>query len=204
MPLKPVLLPFGKTIYQTDLGQSVSSDNTYLVDLVLQKTDLNPLSALDLGCGNGILALMLAHYRPKWNISGIEIQPHLADLARKNCLLTQADNIVIYQQDLRLWISQERYDIIFSNPPYYPQTSGRLSPLKEKAISRHEISCTMRDILSFIKHYLKISGKAYLIYPSERTADMQNFSKKVDLIIEEEFFFKNNKKEKKVFSLTHR
>jgi tRNA1(Val) A37 N6-methylase TrmN6 len=204
MLLKPVLLPFGKTIYQTDQGQAVSSDNVYLTELILQNENEQPINAMDLGCGNGILTLMLAHYRPDWKVSGIEIQPHLVDLARKNAQMIQAVNVAIYQHDLRLWDNQEKYDLIFSNPPYYQRNSGRISPVSEKAISRHEILCTMSDILNFIKKYLRNTGRAYLIYPLERESDMQKFSKKVDLIIDREFFFNKTKKELMIFSLIHR
>ncbi len=204
MSPKPVLLPFGKTIYQTDQGQSITSDNTYLVELILESEDQSPLQVIDLGCGNGILSIMLAHYRPDWQISGLEIQPHLVKLARENCESAETANISIFQQDLRHWKKKDQYDLIFSNPPYYPEVSGRVSPVREKAISRHEITCSMKDILDFVKKYLKSSGKAYLIYPSTRTGDMEKYAKKVDLNVEAEFFFNKNKKEKIVFLLTQR
>ena len=159
---------------------------------------------VDLGCGNGILSFMLAYYRPAWQITGLEIQEHLVKLAIENLALAALGNIEILHQDLKNWETSEKFDLIISNPPYHPQNSGRISPIQEKAISRHEISCTMLDILSFIKKHLKTSGKAYLIYPSNRKTDMVNFAKKVDLNIDNEFFFNKLKKEKVIFSLSQR
>ncbi|KQC10375.1 MAG: hypothetical protein APR54_03165, partial [Candidatus Cloacimonas sp. SDB] len=195
MELKPVLLPFGKTIYQTKQGQLISSDNSHLVDFLLQRETENFQTVLDLGCGNGILSLMLAHYRPAWRITGIEIQPHLVEIAQKNCQLTEATNVDIQLQNLRCWQSEQTWDLIVCNPPYHPLNSGKISPIKEKAISRHELCCNMLDILTFIKGNLKLSGKAYLIYAPNRTFDLEKFTKKVDLNIERRFSSKKNRKE---------
>jgi tRNA1(Val) A37 N6-methylase TrmN6 len=202
MELKTVLLPFGKTIYQTEQGQLISSDNSHLVDLLLQRETEILQTVLDLGCGNGILSLMLAHYRPAWKITGIEIQPHLVELAQKNCLLTEAVNVDIKLQDMRCWRPEQVWDIIVCNPPYHPLNSGILSPVKEKAISRHELCCNMLDVLTFIKGNLKLSGKAYVIYASNRSSDLEKFTKKVDLNINRRFSFKKNRKKSIIFSLT--
>jgi len=203
MELNTVILPFGKIIYQTKQGQSVSDDNSYLINTVLEKEPEGSLSLLDLGSGNGILSIMLGFHRPNWTITGIEIQSHLVELARQNCRSADISNIEFYKQDLRTWSSQECFDIIVGNPPYFPQESGRISPVREKAISRHEIFCNMTDVLHFIKKHLKSQGRAYLIYPSNRASDMENISKKVDLNIDGKFFFNKNKKGKIIFSLSH-
>ena len=204
MTRKPVLLPFGKTIYQTSQGQAISSDHTFLVELINSRTANDHLSMMDLGCGNGILSIMLAYYRPNWQITGLEIQPHLAQLARANCELTGFSNIKIREQDLREYNEYVSYDLILSNPPYFPENSGRLSPVREKAISTHELNCNMMDILSFFKKYLKRTGEAYLIYPSERLGELEKYAKKVDLNIKAEFFFNVIKKKKVIFLLTQR
>lgn len=202
MSLKPVLLPFGKTIYQSQLGQAVTTDHTYLIDLILSRTGNEELEVLDLGCGNGILAIMLAHNRPTWNLLGLEIQPHLVELARGNCKLVGLSNLEIFQEDFREWDVSSSFDIILSNPPYHPVNHGRLSPIKEKALSTHELNCNMLDILIFLKKYLKSTGEAYLIYPFTRAEEMEKYAKKVDLNIEAEFSFNKSNKKKVIFVLT--
>ena len=204
MSYTAVLLPFGKTILQTTRGQSVSSDNTCLVNIILENEGHLPLSALDLGSGNGILSIMLAHYRPSWQITALELQPHLAELATQNCQSADTLNVTVFNQDLRLWKTDSRYELIFSNPPFFRKTSGHISPIREKAISRHEITCTLQDILNFIRRFLKPAGKAYLIYPQQRREELEKYAKKVDLNIDGEFSFKENKKVKIVFLLSQR
>jgi len=203
MELISVALPFGKNIYQFKQGQSVSEDNTYIVETILKRENEEQSSLLDLGCGNGILSIMLGYYRQNWKITGIEIQSHLVELAGKNSLSAEVSNISFHQADLRKWDCPDKFDLIIGNPPYFPEGSGRISPIREKAISRHEILCNMNDVLIFIKKFLKPSGRSYLIYPSKRLYDMEKNTKKVDLNIEEKFFFNRSKKEKIIFCLSH-
>jgi len=202
MNLKPVVLPFGKVILQTEHGQSISSDNTYLTNKILEYESESPISVLDLGSGNGILSLMLGHYRPKWQITGLEIQSHLVDLARENCRKIELMNLNFILGDLRNWIPAAPFDLIISNPPYFSQNQGRLSPIKEKAVSRHEILCNMTDILYFIKQNLKNSGRSYLIYPSDRAVELEKNTKKVDLNITGKFLFNKNRKEMLIYRLS--
>ena len=177
----PVLLPFGKTILQTS-AQGISNDSKLLVDAVLQEDRTN-LQVLELGSGNGIVSIMLAHERVSWNITGIEIQKNLVELARKNCI--SAEVIVKFiEADLKNFISENKFDVIISNPPYFPKNEGRISPIYERAISRHEILCNMQNVLETIANNLKKNGIAYIIYPENRFAQLEELSKKVDLRIE--------------------
>jgi len=183
----PVLLPFGKTIHQFKNDHSITSDTAFLVEKVLENNSGKNFKVLELGSGNGIISIMLAHNRPSWNITGIEIQEKLVILAQENSKLAQVQ-IKFINADLKKEIfPSQHFDLIVSNPPYFPKKDGRISPNKEKAISTHEILCSMEDIFQSVKYNLKKDGKAYLIYPLSRMEDIEKNIKKVDLKISRKF-----------------
>ncbi|HHE38543.1 MAG TPA: methyltransferase domain-containing protein, partial [Candidatus Cloacimonetes bacterium] len=161
----PVELPFGKTIHQFKNGHSITSDTAFLVEKVLENNSDKNLKVLELGSGNGIISIMLAHNRPSWNITGIEIQKKLVNLALENSKSAEVQ-IKFINADLKEdTFPPQNFDLIVSNPPYFPKKAGNVSPNKEKAISTHEILCTMEDVFRSVKYNLKKEGKAYLIYP---------------------------------------
>lgn len=188
-----VLLPFGKTIKQTGSGQGISEDTAALVEQILQNSSHIKHNVLELGSGNGIISIMLAHYRPHWKIIGIEIQPHLVQLSRQN--LQEAEvQAKFLKADLRDYNSHNQFDLLVSNPPYFPINKGRVSPNREKAIARHEIKCTLEDVLNNIQKNLKKAGKAYLIYPVQRLTEMEKKCKNIDLKLTEKKLLQQNSK----------
>jgi len=195
--LVPVKLPFGKTIYQTKNGHSITSDSAFLVETISNQITHEKLNLLELGSGNGIISIMLSNSHPKWKIQGIEIQKHLVELSSDNAKRsnTSPDFDMI---DLRKFDAEHKFDFIISNPPYYPKETGRISPLKERAISRHEITCNMLDILKCIKRNLINDGNAFILYPQNRLIDIDNFAKKVDLKARKKFVLESEDKKKKV------
>ena len=193
----PVKLPFGKTIFQTISGQSITSDTAFMVESVLHHFKQERLSVLELGSGNGIISIMLAYYRPTWHITGIDIQPHLIKLAKENSRLAEV-NTAFLCSDMKSFSAKEKFNLIISNPPYYAKAAGKISPVRERAISRHEIMCTMNDVLKAVKINLNSEGKAYLLYPISRINELQVSAKRVDLKFEEKIIFSEMENKKKV------
>jgi len=199
---KPVLLPFGKSIYQSPSGQPITSDTAFIVETVLQEFPKQEADVLELGSGNGIISIMLKHYRKNWQISGLEIQAKLTELSQKNAELIGF--ILNFQTgDLKAFEADSKFDMIVSNPPYFPVQDGRISPIEERAISRHEIKCDMLDVLNSVKKNLKQTGVAFLIYPQSRWNDLDFFVKKVDLRIETKFIYKADTKRIFVAKIVH-
>ena len=64
------------------------------------------------------------------------------------------------------------FDAVISNPPFYPEHSGRLNPDDQKAISRHELFGTLTDFINISHYLLNLSGKFLTIYPSSRIVDL--------------------------------
>jgi len=130
----------------------------------------------DLGTGGGIVSLILASTTEAKQIIGIEIQNELVDVARRNVALNNLKHKVeILEDDLRLVKRTQpagQFDLVVSNPPYRLVGAGRINPNPLKAIARHEIKCTLTDVLQASFHLLKNNGRAAFIYRPDRAVDL--------------------------------
>lgn len=131
---------------------------------------------IDLCTGSGIIPLLLTGHTPIKYIDALEIQPHMAALAKRNMILNDLDeNIHVYEGDLRYphgHFHSSYYDVITCNPPYMPLDRGIKSPKDPMAIARHEITCTIEDVAEFARVYLKDKGKLFLIHRADRLIDI--------------------------------
>lgn len=132
---------------------------------------------IDLGTGCGVIPLVLA-YRAKTEhvISGVEIQPELAELAKKNVNANNfGDRIEIHRMDFRevsSWFEAGSYDVALSNPPYRKPGAGRISPDSQKAFARHELTATAADVFGAARHLLRVGGRIALVYPATRLSNL--------------------------------
>jgi tRNA1Val (adenine37-N6)-methyltransferase len=132
--------------------------------------------AIDLGTGCGIVPLILLFRKKTKRITGVEIQPSLADLARRNAALNRSSSrFQVWEDDLRKLdqrVKRESFDLVLTNPPYRKIGSGRVNPHSEKAVARHEIKATLDDVLRAAQYLLRDKGRLAMIYPASRTADL--------------------------------
>jgi tRNA1Val (adenine37-N6)-methyltransferase len=138
---------------------------------------LKPRSVnLDLGCGNGIILLVLARRYAQSRWHGLEVQERLAALARKNTEQNDLSRRVIIDpgdaRDIKKIYAPHFFDNIIFNPPYRKLDSGRINPLREKAIARHEISGSLAHFLAASKYLLKPAGRVFTIYPARRLVEL--------------------------------
>ncbi|RME19922.1 MAG: tRNA1(Val) (adenine(37)-N6)-methyltransferase [Deltaproteobacteria bacterium] len=127
---------------------------------------------LDLGCGSGVLAMLLVHLGKADRAAGVEIQPAMADRARRSAELNGLqDRVDIYHHDLRRVeeiLKPASFDMVVSNPPHRPAGRGRTSPNIERAVAREEISCTLEDVFAAAARMLRPRGRFVVIYPPDR------------------------------------
>lgn len=161
-------------VRQEEKGYRFSLDAVLLAGLTHVKKDDR---VIDLGTGCGVIPLVLA-YRAKTGhkIFGLEIQPELAELAKKNVEENNfAGRVEIHQMDFRK-VSQAfesgGFDLALSNPPYRKPGAGLISPSRQKAIARHELTATITDVFMAAGHLLKDGGRTALIYPSVRLGNL--------------------------------
>lgn len=151
----------------------------FSVDAVLVAHFCNPAGngrVLDLGCGCGIIGLILCHRYPQLQLTGLELQPGLARLARSNV----ADNMLqqrfqVVEGDLcriKDFMRPESFDLVVSNPPYRRPGSGRVNRENESALARHELAADLSDVVSAAAFCVKNRGQVVCIYPAERLAPL--------------------------------
>lgn len=161
-------------IIQSPTVFSYSLDAVLLANFVY--VPIKKGNILDLGTGNGIIPLLLSE-RTNASITGLEIQPRLADMANRSVQLNQLTNkINIVVGDLRNMQSdlpQSYYDVVTSNPPYFKTPNKNEHNESEYfTIARHEVKCTLEDVISAAKRYVKPGGKVALVHRPERLVDI--------------------------------
>lgn len=158
------------TVVQERRGYRFSMDSVLLAHFV--EAD-EATSLLDLGCGCGIMPLILAYRHPDLTrVVGVEIQGELAHLAERNRIENGLSNrLTICRTDMRECITPYGggpFDVVVSNPPYTPLGRGRLNPRDQKAIARHEVVLSLPGLLRAADLNLSSSGSFYMVYPFER------------------------------------
>jgi len=132
--------------------------------------------AADLGCGSGIISIILAWNHEALHIDGIEIQPDAAKLAVENAKLCNlSDRVNIIEGDLRHHrdiLKSGAYDFTVSNPPYYCTKSGKVALNSGIAAARSEEFCTIEDICTAAGYCTRWGGSFMLVHKPERLADI--------------------------------
>ncbi|GJM74243.1 methyltransferase [Paenibacillus macerans] len=130
---------------------------------------------LDLCSGNGVIPLLLST-RTKAAIEGIEIQPRVADMARRSVEMNGlTERIFIREGDLRELVKitgHGVYDAVTVNPPYMPLTGGDLKLNKHQAIARHEIHCSLEDVAVAAMRLVRPGGKVSMVHKPQRLAEI--------------------------------
>ncbi len=133
---------------------------------------------LDLGTGTGIIPILLAGKTRGRHFTGLEIQRESADMAMRSVRYNHLDErISIIEGDIReadTLFRAASFDVITCNPPYMTEHHGLVNPGQPKAIARHEILCTLEDVLTQSARLLKPGGKFYLVHRPFRLAEIMS------------------------------
>ncbi len=131
-------------------------------------------NVLDLGTGTGILPILLAAKTQGGHFTGLEIQTEMAEMADRSVRLNGLEEkIGIVEGDLRTAseiFGQNVFDVVVSNPPYLKE--GRENEERSRALSRHEILCTLGDVIRETSRVLKPGGKFFLVHRPERLPEI--------------------------------
>lgn len=169
----------------------ITGECAAITEVILQKRTEYFLSVLELGAGHGVMSLLLKHYRPQWDILGIDLQANLVALANLNKRLLSA-SVCFEKKDLKT--IEGTWTLIFGNPPFFENGKGRLSKSGERALSRHEILCTLDDVLACLKRCLAANGTAYLAYPDKRREELNKKAEKIGLAVKNNYPLQDNTK----------
>ena len=132
---------------------------------------------MDLCSGNGIVPiLMLARY-PKASYTSLEIQPEMAAMARRSMQLNGIeDRITVLQGDLCDLPPQlvpHSFHVVTVNPPYMKTANPKLlNDTPAVQIARHEICCSLRDVMEAAARLLMPKGRFYMVHRPQRLSEI--------------------------------
>lgn len=131
---------------------------------------------LDLGTGTGIIPILLeAKYEGK-HYTGLEIQTEMAEMAARSVALNKLEEkISIVEGDIKKAgdiFGLSVFDVVTSNPPYMNHAHGLKNPDIPKAIARHEVMCTLEDVVREAARLLRPGGRFYLVHRPHRLIEL--------------------------------
>ena len=140
---------------------------------------------LDLGTGTGIIPLLMEAKYHCSHLTGLEIQEESADMARRSVALNDLQNrIDIVTGDIKeadQIFPAASFDCITCNPPYMIGQHGLTNPEEPKAIARHEVLCTLEDVVGRTAKLLKPGGHFYMVHRPFRLAEIMTMLVKYKL-----------------------
>jgi tRNA1Val (adenine37-N6)-methyltransferase len=141
---------------------------------------------LDLGTGTGIIPILMEAKTEAEDFTALEIQEESADMARRSVMYNHLeDKIHIVTGDIKdasNIFGASSFDVVTTNPPYMIGSHGISSASDAKAIARHEVLCTLDDILRESARLLKPNGRFYMVHRPFRLAEI--FAKMIEYKIE--------------------
>jgi tRNA1Val (adenine37-N6)-methyltransferase len=133
-------------------------------------------TVVDLGTGTGIIPLLLWGKKEPKKIIGIEIQKEVADMAERSVRLNNLENSIeilnIDMNNANQVILSNSIDVVVVNPPYVENNGGIINPESKKAISRHEISCSLEDVVRVASKLLRHGGSFFMVHRPHRLVDI--------------------------------
>lgn len=131
---------------------------------------------LDIGTGTGIIPILLAAKTNAPSIVGLEIQEDMAEMASRSVLHNALENRVqIVHGDIRQGtelFGKDTFSVITSNPPYMIQNHGLENQQESVSIARHEVTCSLEDIISQGSQLLKVRGKFFMVHRPFRLVEI--------------------------------
>ncbi|WML50348.1 tRNA1(Val) (adenine(37)-N6)-methyltransferase [Neobacillus sp. PS3-34] len=131
---------------------------------------------IDLCSGNGVIPLFLSA-RTKGNITGVEIQERLYDMAIRSIEYNGlGDRLHMIHDDIKKMpetLGYGKFDVVTCNPPYFITPSNEEINLNEHlAIARHEILCTLEDAVRVSSQLVRAGGKVAFVHRPGRLIDI--------------------------------
>lgn len=165
----------GYRIIQKENGFCFGMDAVLLSGFAEVKPGEN---ALDLGTGTGIIPILLEAKTSGRHFTGLEIQYEMAEMAARSVVLNGLEEkIDIREGDIKeagRIFGRASFDVITTNPPYMNDSHGLKNPNLPKAIARHEVLCTLEDVVREGASLLRSGGRMYMVHRPRRLIEILN------------------------------
>ena len=163
----------GFKIIQNKTMFCYGTDAAMLSDFIVAKPKEK---LIDLCSGNGIIPILLCKKTRCNDITALEIQKDVCELAKRSVKLNNlSERIKFINGDLRQVKSMFDcgcFDVVTCNPPYMPSGTGKSNMSESVNIARHEIMCTLEDVIVSGAFLLKNGGRFYMVHRTERLSDI--------------------------------
>lgn len=142
-------------------------------------------NVVDIGTGNGIISLILAAKKNPNSIRAIEIQEHMANMAKRNVILNDFEQIIkvdnIDLKEASIFYGKDIFDVVVTNPPYSNKGCGKQNIEDAKTIARHEVKCNLEDVIKTSFDILKHRGKFFMVHRPDRIVDILYFMREYNI-----------------------
>ena len=133
-------------------------------------------NVIDLCSGTGIIPFIIEGKMEPKSLLGLEVQQDMVEMAKRSTLLNNLEEKINFingdLKDISLLKTLNKADVVTVNPPYKLKGSGLLNPQDKNAIARHEILCTLEDVIYAARVLLKDNGRLFMVHRPERLADI--------------------------------
>lgn len=140
---------------------------------------------LDLGTGNGVIPILMEAKTKAAHFTGLEIQDINVDMAKRSVVLNGLEEKVdIVHGDIKeasRIFGGASFHVVTTNPPYMNENHGIVNPHSAKAVARHEILCTLDDVVREASKVLKMRGKLYMVHRPQRLVEIFEIMRKYKL-----------------------
>lgn len=148
-------------ILQPSKGARFSIDSAILAGLTFVREGE---SVIDLGCGSGVIMVLMSHFFHPQKLVGIDINEEFCHCAKESLLRSGFKDYEIINGDFRK-NPEEKYDVVVSNPPFFETGKGKKSPDLLRDIYRHRENMDLATFFESAKNYLKEEGRLSFILP---------------------------------------
>lgn len=142
-------------------------------------------NVLDMGTGTGIIPILLKAKTAGRHFTGLEIQEECARMAERSVRYNHMEeDVSIVQGDIKEAagiFGAASFHVVTCNPPYMIGQHGLTNPHMPKAIARHEVLCTLEDVVSQTSKLLTDRGRFYMVHRPFRLAEIMNVLTKYHL-----------------------
>ncbi|MDO4977792.1 MAG: tRNA1(Val) (adenine(37)-N6)-methyltransferase [Eubacteriales bacterium] len=161
-----------KILQKTD-GFCFGMDAVLLSDYAKPKKGAK---VMDLCSGTGIIPILLEAKYPVSQVEGLEYQERFVEMAQRSIQINGQEGCISMSQgdvkEVREHYAQDSFDVVTCNPPYMTGSHGLTNEDFSKAVARHEILCSLEDVIKASKWLLKPTGHLVMVHRPFRLAEI--------------------------------
>ena len=163
----------GGPLFQDAAPMRVTTDSVLLADFAAVRSGEK---GADLGCGSGLLMMLLLRRESDLQMAGLEIQPEALRLAEENLringLLERAELVCGDLRETVKRLPNGGFDFVISNPPYFPPESGRMPPDGARETARGETALKLPELCAAASRLCRSGGRIFFCHRPERLVSL--------------------------------